>query len=94
MSELEGAVKQVEYQVNKEERLEIDESDPISNWVDGDFVKDIVDVDHRDTLEEAKEHFFLQEGHWSIEKVERWAVNGDEVKREHTLVEESGGDSQ
>lgn len=89
----EKAEKFVEYQINHEEKVEIDSHDAShSPYEEGEVVREIVDVDHRETLEEAKDHFFLEEDHWSIEKVERWAVNGDEVKREYTLIEKSGGD--
>lgn len=52
---------------------------------------DIVDCDHRDTLEEARDHFFKEEEYWSIERVERWIDPdaGVEYLREHELVEQS-----
>lgn len=90
MKRLEKAEKFVEYQINHEEKVEIDEQDAQNTpFEEGEVVRDNIDCDHRKTLEEAKEHFFLEEEHWSIEKLERWAINGDEVKREYSLVEES-----
>ena len=94
MSELERAEKFVEYQINKEQKVEIDEHDAERTpYEEGEVIREIAEVDHRETLEEAKDHFFLDEGHWSIEKVERWHINGDEVKREYTQIDQSGSDS-
>jgi hypothetical protein len=91
MNNLDRAYKHVEFQINKEEKVEIDEQDAQNTpFEEGEVVRDNIDCDHRETLEEAKDHFFLEEDHWSIEKVERYTINGDEVKREHTLIEESG----
>jgi len=91
MSELERAEKFVEYQINKEQKVEIDEHDAKRlPYEEGEVIRSNVDTDHRDTLEEAKNHFFLDEEDWSIEKVEKWTINGDEVKREYTLIDESG----
>jgi len=70
----------VEYQINHEEIVEMHT---------GEMVRDNIDCDFRETLKEARNHFFLDEEHWSIEKLERWGVNGDEVHREYTLIEES-----
>jgi len=95
MSELDRAEKFVEYQINKEQKVEIDGHDAKRlPYEEGEVIRENVEVDHRDALEEAKDHFFLDEEHWSIEKVERWHINGDEVKREYTLIDQSGGDSQ
>lgn len=94
MSKLERAEKFVEFQVNKDQKVEIDSHDAKrSPYEEGEVIREIAEVDHRETLEEAKNHFFLDEEHWSIEKVERWHINGDEIKREYTLIKKSGGDS-
>ena len=94
MSKLERAEKFVEFQVNKDQKVEIHSHDAKrSPYEEGEVIREIAEVDHRETLEEAKNHFFLDEEHWSIEKVERWHINGDEIKREYTLIKKSGGDS-
>lgn len=81
MSLIDKAEKKVEFQVNHEK---VDED--LESMV-------VIDCDHTDTEEEARQHSYLDEDHWSIEKVESWAINGSLVKREHTLVEDSRGDS-